>query len=114
MRQVVGRSGPGTTVARRSAVASAFAVAAAFRSARARGRGLEEQVALAGVLREGCRAVEFRPRFIRPTELLEQIAARARQELVRLERGFRRECVDELEARRGTERHPDRDRTVEL
>src|SRR3989442_11433009 len=49
-------------------------------------RALEEQIALARVLGERCSALEFRARFVRATELLQQVAARARQEVVRLER----------------------------
>src|SRR5947199_9923424 len=54
------------------------------RSACARAGAQEEQLALAGVARERCRAFEFRAGLVGTAELPEQIAAHARQEVVAL------------------------------
>src|SRR5437867_7271664 len=83
-------------------------------TASASGRALQKEVALTCVLRKRCRALELRARFVGASELCQKIAARARQEVVRLESRFRCERVDELKARRGTERHPHGDRTIQL
>src|SRR2546430_5897147 len=81
---------------------------------RACGGAPEKQVTLADVLRERCRALEFRARLVGAAEFFEQVTPRARQEVIRLERGLRHEPVDELEPRCRTERHTDRDRAIEL
>src|SRR6266540_4172437 len=84
------------------------------RSARARGGALEQQLALASVSRERCRALELLTGLGETAESGEEIAAHGRQEVVPLEGRLRRQRIGELEARRRTERHRERDRAVEL
>src|SRR6058998_4386697 len=84
------------------------------RAACARGGPLEQQLALARVSRERCRALELRAGLVEAAELGEEVAAHARQEVVSLERRLRGQLIDEREARRRTERHPERDRAIQL
>src|SRR4029453_15216580 len=86
----------------------------ARRFAPARGGALEEQLALASVSRERCSALELRPRFVDAPELCEEVGAHGGQEVVTRERPLRRQRVDELETRRRTERHRERDCAVQL
>src|SRR5919198_4123544 len=80
----------------------------------ARGRAVEEQSALAGVAGERCRALELHTRLVEAAELRKEVATHGRQEVVRLERRLRRQCIDERQACGWTERHGERDRTIEL
>src|SRR5439155_512472 len=75
---------------------------------------LDEQLTLAGVAGERGRALELRASFAEAAELLEEVPAHARQEVVALERRLRPQPVHELEARGGTESHRDRHRTIQL
>src|SRR6266849_437650 len=67
----------------------------AWRSARARGGTLEQQLALACVARERCRALELRTGLVEAAELSEEVAAHARQEVVVLEQGLGGQRIDE-------------------
>jgi hypothetical protein len=75
---------------------------------------VEEQSAFSFVSGERCRSLELRPGLAQTSELGEEVAAHARQEVVVLERGLRGERIHELEARSRARRHPDCDRTVQL
>src|ERR1700674_932709 len=75
---------------------------------------LEEQFALARVLRERGRALELRAGLLGAAELGEEVASHARQQVIGSERGLRGQRIDELEARAGTDRHRDGDRAVQL
>src|SRR5205807_7260587 len=81
---------------------------------RARGRALEQQRTLARISCERGRAFELGSGFLEATELGEEVAAHARQEVVILERGLRRERVHQVESRLRTERHRYGDRSVQL
>src|SRR5260370_15989588 len=78
------------------------------------GGALEEQLALPSVSRERCGALELLPRLVEAAELCQKIAAHAGQEVVALKRRLRSQPIDELETGGWTERHPERDRAVEL
>src|SRR2546427_708451 len=81
-----------------------------------RGRGVgacQEQGSLAGVLREGRCALEFGLRFDVTAEFEEEVAADAREQVIRLEGGFGGEGVDEFEAGSGAEGHRYGDGAIE-
>ncbi len=59
-------------------------------------------------------ALELRARLVVAAELREQVAAHGRQQVVAAQRRLASERVDQLERRLRAERHPDRDRAVEL
>src|SRR5262249_26835157 len=74
----------------------------------------EEQLPLAFVLHHRRRALEFFARFVASSELREEIAAHAREKMIRRERRLVRERVDQREPRIGPVRHRDRDRAIQL
>jgi hypothetical protein len=74
----------------------------------------EEEFALAGVAGEGSGASEFGLGFGEAAEFEEEVAADAGQEMVRLERGLGGECVQEFEARGGTEGHGEGDGAIQF
>jgi hypothetical protein len=65
-------------------------------------------------MRECGRAFEFDARVIRAPELLEQIGADARQEMICAQRWFVEQRIDEFQPALRSERHADRDRAVEM
>src|SRR5439155_10554281 len=69
-----------------------------------RGSSLQE-LTFPYVLRQRCGALELDARLLRPAELPQEVAADGRQQVVRLERRLWDECVHEIEAGSGTERH---------
>src|SRR5919199_2816162 len=79
-----------------------------------RAGALEEQFALGDVARERRRPLELRAGLVETAEPGEEVAAHARQEVVALERRLRGQRIDELEARRRSERHGERDRPIQL
>src|SRR6266851_3231342 len=79
-----------------------------------RGRALEQQLPLAPVARERCGPLDLGPRLLEAAELGQQITAHARQQVIAPQRRLRSERVHQLEARRRTGRHRDRDCAVQL
>src|SRR5688572_33084572 len=67
-----------------------------LRSVGAGCRALQEERALALISGERCRAFELDASLGKPAELLEEIAAHARQQVIAPERGLGGQCVDEL------------------
>src|ERR1051325_9975575 len=84
------------------------------RSHGAGGGALQKERALAGVARERGGALELRARLAEAAKLEEQVTPNARQEVVGLERGFRRQRIGDLEPRCRPECHPDRDGAIQL
>src|SRR5712691_8009898 len=85
-----------------------------IKSPQARRGTIEQHLALARVSRERSRALELRACFVEAAEFFEKVAARARQEVIGLERRLRHQRIGELETRCWTERDRDRDRTIQL
>src|SRR5438105_4982458 len=83
-------------------------------TALARGRTLEQQLALARVAGERRGSLQLGACFIVPAELREQVAAYARQQVISLERRLIGELVDELESGGRTERHRNGHGAIEL
>ena len=84
------------------------------RSADTRPCPSDQQFTLASIAREpGC-ALELCARLVHAAELLEEIAADARQEVVVFERRLGSERVDEFEACSRTKSHGKRHRTVQF
>src|SRR6185437_4584281 len=81
---------------------------------RTRGGAIQQEFALACVLREGCGALELRACLVEAAELGEEVAAHTRQEVVALKRWLRSQRIDQFQARCRAGRHGDRDRTVQL
>jgi hypothetical protein len=81
---------------------------------RARQGTVEQESAFACVARERCGVLELRLCFGEAAELEKKVAPNAGQEVVGLEGRLRGECVDELETRRWTEPHRDRDCAIQL
>src|SRR5260370_26423006 len=84
------------------------------RSVGARRGALEEQGSLACVPGEGRPALELRAGLGESPELGEEAAPHARQEVIARARRLPWEGIDELEARRGPERHSHSDRSTQL
>jgi hypothetical protein len=80
----------------------------------ARRGALDEEVSLARVARQRGGALEFRARFLVPSELPEEIAAHARQQVITLERGLRDQSVGVGEAGRGSLGHADRHGAIQF
>src|SRR3954451_7766426 len=74
----------------------------------------EEQLALPRIPRHRRGTLELRARLRDATEPREQVAADAREQVIAVERTAGRQLVHEAEPDLGPERHPDRDRAVEL
>src|SRR6266446_1266904 len=83
-------------------------------SADARSCPPDQQFPFTSVACEAGRALELCAGFVYTAELLEEVAAHARQEVVVFERRFGSERVDEFEARSRTEGHGKRYRTVQF
>jgi hypothetical protein len=63
---------------------------------------------------ERCGALELGASFAEAAELFEEVAAHARQQVVRLSAGSDVKRIDEFEAGGGSVRHADRDRAIEV
>src|SRR5260370_38197181 len=74
-----------------------------------RAGAIEEELALARVTRERCRALELRARLVVAAELGEEVAAHGRQEVISPESRLGDEGIDERQAFRGAKSHPIRD-----
>ena len=77
-------------------------------------RAIEQQLAFAGVPRERRGALQLLARFAVPSQADQQVGADAGQPVVLLEGGLGGQCVHELEAGLGAERHARGDGPVEL
>ncbi len=84
------------------------------RRAGARGGAGEEQVALAGVLRQPGGALEFGAGFVEAAEFAEQVGADAGKQMVILQRGLVGDGVDDGESSGGAFGHADRDGAIEF
>ena len=77
-------------------------------------RSREQQLTLARVARErGC-TFEFVTRLVSSSELVQQIAADAWQQVIVLQRRFSAKAVDRVEARLGSSGHADGDGAVQV
>ena len=79
-----------------------------------RGGAIEEQFVLPRVAGEQCGALEFHARLLEAPELLEEITAHARQQVVVLEEGVRCQSIDQIKARFWPESHAHRDGAIEF
>src|SRR6266446_4809721 len=83
-------------------------------SADARSCPPDQQFPFTSVACEAGRALELCARFVHAAELLEEVAAHARQEVVVFERRFGSERIDEFEACGRTEGHGECHGAVQL
>src|ERR1041384_6886798 len=81
---------------------------------RASRSAVEQQFPLPLVARQLRRALELGARLAEPPQLLQEIAAHARQEMIGLEHRLRRQRIDDLEPGLGPEQHGEGDGAVEL
>src|SRR5215813_162947 len=83
-------------------------------AARAGCGALEEKLALAFIARERGGPLELGAGLLEATELAEEIAAHAGQEVVGFERRRRGQLVDAFQPSSWTGQHPERDCAIEL
>jgi hypothetical protein len=73
-----------------------------------------QKFALSHVLRKRRSALELGARLLVSAELLEEVAADGRQQVIRLQRRLVDKCVHKAEAGIRSERHPYGDRQIQL
>src|SRR5215207_5881213 len=101
-------AGLGDAPPREPAVPAVLAARGAARDA------VQQHGALASVLREREGALELGARVGEPAQLLQQVAAHGREEVIAVQGRLLGEVVDEPQCLSGPERHADRDRAVEV